>query len=750
MRRRWAIPGLAGLLAVGAVPAEAQTPAQAQGQVQAPATEVLAPRPYQAATLSQPTVTLGEAVLLTLRHHPAIVQGAQSLRAAAGRYQEARGLFDPTLRLAPSATWTLQQMPPGLRSREFSKRETIRIIRDNFTILTEALRGMIANTSTTPPRCPSDLQLLLDESGTLDFSGTTVNLDLVDPTEAALRGVARSINAVVVDLGQDLGQIDLSDICSRGPRKLFSPEAFLGVWREAIRVIDFSGGRGLQGVLESVSQIPLETRRLQEEITRTVAQRANIALDRLGPLATDELTRNVTIDANVFKPLRSGLTLGANFQMQAQEHNFVDKPLDPTFGGLDTPPQFFTTFDGVVTVPLGRGRGATATAASERAAEALVEGQEEQLRHGVSEEVFRTVLAYLDVIAAQQRVQVIEASLARQREILRLSDQRVTAGQIAGVELERVRAREATVLGQLNQAQADLNSARVSLADTIGVNVESVDMAPLPAEAFNAAMAGVPDTETLIKQALTLRRDTRAAAARQAAATALYEGARTAARPLFDVSLTVGMSNLYESPFFKYLPDEAEPIINTQAPLVTPAVTGTPVPPVEGVRYWEPRGYYRALTGRFEPFATVKLTWELPFGNNAAKGRVAQARASLSTSTIDMLNLDRVVRENVVEVAGTMARAAEALERWETAVANGAKTYDSQQRLLEAGDVTLIDVLLTEEGLASDQQQLLVQRQTYLSALARLKFELGELVLFDNPGTPAEVVRFLWSGFVGR
>ena len=733
----------AGLTAAVAASVRAQ-------EIKAPGTEVLGPRAYEPGKLQQPAITLGDAVLLTLRHSPVIVQGSQSVRLAQGRYQEARGVFDPTLRLAPSATWTLQQIPPGLRGREFSKRETIRIIRDNFTILTEALRGMIANTSTTPPRCPSDLQLLLDDTGVLDFSGTTLNLDLVDPTEAALRGVDRSIQGVVVNLGDDLGSIDLSDICSRGPRKLFSPEAFLGVWREAIRVIDFSGGRGLQGVLESVSQIPLETRILQEEITRTVAQRANLALDRLGPVASDELTRNVTLDVNFFKPLRSGLSLGANFQMQAQEHNFVDKPLDPTFGGLDTPPQFFTTFDGTVTVPLGRGRGSRATAASERAARAMVTSEEEQLRHSTSEEVFRTVLGYLDVIAAQQRVQVVDASLARQREILRLSQLRVNAGQIAGIELERVRAREATVLGQLNQAQADLNSARVSLADTIGVTVDSVEASPLPAEAFAAATMTVPDTQKLIEQALALRRDTRAATARREAAAALFEGAKTEARPLFDVTLTVGMSNLYESPFFKYLPDEAEPIINTQAAIVTPAVTGTPVPPEPGVRYWEPRGYYRAITGRFEPFATVKLTWEIPFGNNAAKGRVAQAQASLSTSSIDALNLDRVIRDNVVEVAGTVARAHEAMQRWETAAANSAKSYDAQQRLLEAGTVTLIDVLLTEEGLAVDQQQLLAQRQTYLSALARLKFELGELLLFDNPGTPGELIRFLSSGLVGR
>jgi outer membrane protein TolC len=108
------------------------------------------------------------------------------------------------------------------------------------------------------------------------------------------------------------------------------------------------------------------------------------------------------------------------------------------------------------------------------------------------------------------------------------------------------------------------------------------------------------------------------------------------------------------------------------------------------------------------------------------------------------------VRESVVESKETLDRAARAVTQWELAVASSAKTFDSQQRLLESGVVTLIDVLLTEEGLAAAQQELLVRRQVYLSALGRLKFDLGELVTFDSPGTTGELVRFLSTGFTRR
>jgi outer membrane protein TolC len=128
------------------------------------------------------------------------------------------------------------------------------------------------------------------------------------------------------------------------------------------------------------------------------------------------------------------------------------------------------------------------------------------------------------------------------------------------------------------------------------------------------------------------------------------------------------------------------------------------------------RGYSRAITGRYEPFVTVGFNLELPFGNNRGKGRVAQAQAGVRAASIDVLNLNRTIQDNVVEVRQTLGRAANAVAQWETAVSNSQHTFASQERLLESGTTTLIDVILTEVELAADLQLMLLDRQIYLSS----------------------------------
>jgi outer membrane protein TolC len=160
------------------------------------------------------------------------------------------------------------------------------------------------------------------------------------------------------------------------------------------------------------------------------------------------------------------------------------------------------------------------------------------------------------------------------------------------------------------------------------------------------------------------------------------------------------------------------------------------------VRYYSPIGYGRALKNRHTPFATVSLTFELPFGNNAARGRVAQAEATLTSSAIQSEDLRRVIGENVVELAESLRRSAASLAEWEAAVARGAETLEGRVRMFQVGDATLIDALLTEEGLTGDHLQLVRQRQSYLSALARLKLELGELVSIDDADAASGSLRF--------
>ena len=171
-------------------------------------------------------------------------------------------------------------------------------------------------------------------------------------------------------------------------------------------------------------------------------------------------------------------------------------------------------------------------------------------------------------------------------------------------------------------------------------------------------------------------------------------------------------------------------------------MTGTPVPPLSAVRYYEPRGYGRAFTGRYEPFATVSLTVELPFGNRTARGRVAQAEAALTSSAIQTRDLRRTIGDNVVEVAEALRRAADSLTERQAAVTRGLETLGGRMQMFQVGDATLIDVLMTEEGLTGDTLSLVRQRQAYLSALARMRLELGQLAEVGGTGAPADSIRF--------
>ena len=746
MRRRlFQIGAAAALLVTLTAPALAQV----QG-VEVAGAEVFQPKPYEPATLPKPAITLGEAVLLALRHDPGVRTAAERARAAQGRYAEARGVFDPVLRLSPQGSYDLTQITPGLFKGERERREVLTVVRNVFEGLTDGFR--LAVTGSEPfriPLCPASLGLsngrLLDLSGSL-----TLNFDVLSDLDRELlgrSGLGNTNTQLTIDF-DDLNLIDLSEICAEYPRKLFDPNQFVGVYRRMIRVIDQSGERGLEGILKSVEQIPRESYILQEQIYRAVSDRADLGLARLGPIATEELKRNARLDVSLTKPFRGGMIASANYQLQAQEHNFVDKPLDPSFGGLGTPPQFFSSAWGTLTMPVLRGRGA-ATAAPERAARALAESEDAQLRHTASEAAFRAVLSYLDVIAAQERVRVLEGSAGRQQQLLEASKQRVTAGELAQAELARVQARAARVAGSLELARTNLVTARVALAETIGVSIESVEAAPLASEAFAAATASIPAIEQLFNQALTLRHDLRAAALRRDASVELLSAARADARPLIDVELTVGMSNLFDSPFFRYFPDERGPVIGRQTGVPVSAVGGSPVPLQRAYRYFDPRGYRRAFTGRYEPFATIRLTFELPFGNNTAKGRVAQAEADVQRAGIQTVDIGRLMRDRIADVSASVARAAAGVEQAQIAAERNLATLESALRLFRTGDQTLIDTITTEEALIGDELLLLSQRQAYLSALARLKFELGELVLIEGRG-PAERLRFLPSDFVIR
>jgi outer membrane protein TolC len=699
-------------------------------EVRVPAADLLAAREYQAAPKPVGSeISLSDAVRLTINHSPRISRSARSLDQATGRQRENRGVFDSTVTLGPRFAYRYQQLLPAMRGYETEKRQTIRNIAHSFGALTDELRARTTSPNGWKPRCPSGLS----------FGADTLILDRLDAREITMLGVNGDLRAnAAADLQRSLGGINISTICSDG----IEPSLPADVYADLLRRIDVSGGLGLEGVIESISQMPYEARLLQVVITDTVATRARLALERLGEVPIDDLQYNTQLDLGLFKPFRNGLTLAGGLQVQSQERDYLNKPLDPSFGGFDAPPQFYSAASLSLNLPLGRGRGRQSVQAPERAADFLVGAGREELRHSVSEDVFRTTVAYLNVVAARERLELLEESAERQRAITELTRQQVEDEELPRMELDRARARASRVASSVSQARSALVAARISLAEAMGMEVSGPDEAPLAAGGFAVTMAIIPPAEELVQKAHNLRRDIRMLDRQQAASAVLATGARADLRHRFDFSLNLGIADLYDSPFFRYLPDEANPIYSDLSP--------APAPGLSPVRYASGRGYYRTASGRWEPYLVASFSLQLPLANNAARGRSAQAEATLGQARIRSADIRRVVGENVIEVRETLDMAAKAVAWWEKAVANGQETLAAAMERFRDREMTLINTLLTEEELTSDKLQLVAQRQAYYSALARLKHETGELVLVENEGPGTEVIAFQTSGLVSR
>ena len=712
---------------VQAVPATPQQPVTS-----AIATDVVVARPIGAPKAPGPQITLAQAVDLAVTYQPRVVLAAQDTLSARAQLREAKGLFDTTFTFAPGADYTQQPVAPGFLRQQVNNRTLMKQLHLGFTRANLQLRDILANSNAPLPRCPLDFNF--------QFATDAITLDGLDKGEVAALGINQDqFPFVIADLEQSLG-IDLRSFCNglgQDPLDAVLFDLSYG------RLVAIDQGRpfGLEGILLSGVEAPKEAVRLLAEISEAVAARARLGLERLGPLPIDQYTRHVSLRTALNKPWRNGMTGSVELLLESEENNFRDKILDPTFGGAGFPPRFPSSLTFGLLMPLGKGRGAASVAAQERASVFTLRAREEQSRQTATEEVYRTLLAYIRLIAAQENVTLAKSSSERQKVLVGLTDQRVRGGEAARVEGFRAQARAAFVDSSVSGAQAELVDARMSLAEAMGIDAATLGEAPAAADRFADVRVDQQAVTALIASAMESRRDRLALDQARRASAALAEGARDDTRRTYDLNLSGGLAQAYESEIFRFLPDEQNPIFSELNP---------PVQFDETHRYYSPRGYWRGLTGRWEPFITASISFEIPLGNNAAKGRLAQAQATLRSSEIQYRDRTRLIGDNITGVVQTLRAAAEGVQRAREAVDRTTATYDGALAQLRAGELTLIDTLTTEEELLGDQTELLRQQQVYLSTLARLRFESGQLVTFSGLGDASESLRFLPTEFVVR
>jgi outer membrane protein TolC len=642
------------------------------------------------------------AVSLTFELSPDVLRATEQVALAGGRYREAAGTFDTQLRVKGVGGVVEAELDPETLGREQGRRAALFFLTNGFQRLREQFADNLAEGIVDVPICPPGFaDVRIDNQ----FQQDAGDLGLSEP-------ICLPLGLTSDDARGLLNQVNGSLLV---PNNFIDPDFITERLRQFFGLVP-------DDRIEELRQLGFEQMERLRRLAGSLETGTALSLQRLGLVPITDFTRQLTLDLDLSKPLRTGTLLALQASFSGVEGNYRGKPLDPAFGGKGQDVLFKAGFFVQATQPLFRGRGAVTAAAAERAARIRVDSAQARREHAYASRTLATLRAFIDLVAAQQTLALLEQSLATQRVQLEGVEALVRAKERARSEVVRSQARVSDLERGVSQAKVTVLAARFELARVIGLPAGSVTDAPSAAGVFPEALVELPDVQALDLQARAARLDLRAQQRDVEASIITFDAARAELRPKFDFFVRAGLVGDYRSPFFRVLRDEFN---NDPAE-----------PPESPVNYYSPVGFKRALTNKFLPDIRFQLTVEVPFGNNRAKGRLQQSQEALRQTEIRTIDLGRTIHQQIVQADTSLRTAREEVERRRMSVTQHEANWNATQELRRAGDLSLVDVLLTEQDLTNARLELVRAQQALANALAQLRFEAGVLVRFEE-GRPA-------------
>ena len=412
----------------------------------------------------------------------------------------------------------------------------------------------------------------------------------------------------------------------------------------------------------------------------------------LGVSPDEQITRQALMDVRVTKLLRNGIEVTPFIDGAFDSIKYKGKPVEEEFGGMGYADLYEFRVGFGVMVPLARNRGADTVAAGERAATLEHDASLQLLQFESSINVLDTAVAYWALKAAQDRVQALTRSVELQVQLVELTQAQIDTGELAPVEISRVRASESRSRARMEGVQQSLYGARVNLAVVMGISGNGYDDETLPTskDPFPDVpdALGLDDAEiaSLADEAMDLRQDLQATLTFQEADLVLERGAGLDVRPRIDLLASTWASARGESAFGKATDRWVGPSFN------------------------------------------VSVEVEKPVGNNFLHGVLTSRRADVRSSRISTTDLERVIRLSIARLAETLLDAAERTRQAQDSVDFYQNTIDAAFQRFQAGDATLVDAILTEDQQTGARLSLASAQEAFARLLAELRFETGRLV----------------------
>ncbi|MEO8189607.1 MAG: TolC family protein [Acidobacteriota bacterium] len=627
-------------------------------------------------------IRLTEAVRKTLDLQPQIQLARQDVALRFGLYQEALGFFDNALVFMPSYDRAIGFLLRGPLTPEVQRRYALKTLGD---VLAQVATDI--ETSLAQGKANSYKYFGPCSGSTFTVNGVTICLDVsgtnIQPTVVQGALARRNFEDLLAALAaNDPNAAERADIQAAQKR-------YQDFYADLLTRFD-AGARQVSG-------------------------RAYESLARLGPLPRNDIRDTLTLDLRYDIPLRNGLIFSPIILAQGLRNNFEGKNDTAAFGGRGIPTSYTAVLGFSVDAPLLRGFGYASTEAALKAAKLNYEASLDFLAQIASQSVRDTLQAYWRLAAAQERFALLDRSAGAQGRIHQLSEALVQGDEIPRAEIDRVRARRAEAEAAVADARGALALARVDLARKVGLDVNEMANAPLAADplpdAPSTARLDEQPLKTLVEQAVRARGDVKSLRARETAAEVLVRAARSNLKPSLGVTLQAD----YRSRFEATRTDSAGNVSDVS----------------RSVFYL--RGYRNAFGGKYTgPSFQVNMRLALPFKNNAQRGLLLQAEASLASSSIAARDLERNVQANTVQAERSARESAREAERRRAAAGYYEETIRNSFEQYRGGEISLLDAILTERDLTSALLDSVSSRQTFASDVTRLRFETGTLLPYSR------------------
>lgn len=416
----------------------------------------------------------------------------------------------------------------------------------------------------------------------------------------------------------------------------------------------------------------------------------------------------------VERPLQNGLILSNTYEFARDQFDGAGRQETNT-GKV--------TFG--VTFPLLQGRGRNANA-NLRAARRSLQSERDNFRHQVSQEVLEVIEAYWAYAATEQRLRLRRRAEDRARNFVATMERLIEADERPASDIWQVNSRLDARIAERITAEQELRQAWVDLGLKLGIPEESL-VRPVPtATALPRDQVADADPsgrlDAYYRLALAERKDLQSREWRTRASRIQLAAAEDQRRPRLDLTLSAGYNAFQErSRTRRSEPSEPDPDFPDDLDPFAAALAREQ----QALSAAEPAPVSRDLQGLVVGFV-VSADWPVP--NNTARGEVQQALARLRTDRIERRDLERNIRSQVFLAVNQIMEAGQRLEVGHRRVRNEARAFEGEQRKLELGDSTVVDVLVIEENFIQAELDEIENRRIYAGALALLRFVTGSLV----------------------